>query len=204
LSTGDRQANVRRAIEATRELIRRGYAPLCPHLTTYVDPTDELGHATWLEVDRPWVLASDAVLRLPGISPGADMEVAWATEAGIPVVHSLDELEAVLHPTILEEAQRLVYGDRERAYGHPREDFGRTAQMWSALFGHPFRASDVPLAMICVKLAREMHGHKRDNLTDIAGYAAALDRLYEGVTGRDRGRPAPGASREPGTSGPPP
>jgi hypothetical protein len=52
--------------------------------------------------------------------------------------------------------------------------------MWSALFGRRFRAEDVPLAMICVKLSRESHQHKRDNLVDIAGYAAALDRLYEG------------------------
>jgi hypothetical protein len=180
LSTGDRQANLRRAIEATRELIRRGYAPLCPHLTHYVDPTDELGHDTWLEVDRPWVLAADAVLRLPGVSVGADMEVAWAHEVGIPVVYSIDELEDVLHPTILEEAQRLVYGDRERVYGHPREDFARTAAMWSALFGRRFEARDVALAMMCVKLSREAHQHKRDNLVDIAGYAAALDRLYGG------------------------
>jgi len=30
---------------------------------------------------------------------------------------------------------------------------------------------DVPLCMIAVKLARQAHRHKRDNLVDIAGYA---------------------------------
>ena len=32
-------------------------------------------------------------------------------------------------------------------------------------------AMDVPLCMIAVKLARQAHRHKRDNLVDIAGYA---------------------------------
>jgi hypothetical protein len=30
---------------------------------------------------------------------------------------------------------------------------------------------DIPLCMVAIKLARQSHHHKRDNLVDIAGYA---------------------------------
>ena len=81
--------------------------------------------------------------------------------------------------TILDEAKRLVYGDRETRYGHPFQDFSRTAAMWSALFGRRFSPEDVALAMCCVKLSRESNRPNRDNRVDLAGYAAALDRVVE-------------------------
>lgn len=34
------------------------------------------------------------------------------------------------HETILEEARRIVYGDRQDDYGSVKEDFGRTAALW--------------------------------------------------------------------------
>ncbi|HWS50364.1 MAG TPA: DUF4406 domain-containing protein [Microbacterium sp.] len=37
----------------------------------------------------------DAVLRLPGDSQGADMDVAIATERGLPVYHSITEIPAL-------------------------------------------------------------------------------------------------------------
>lgn len=88
--------------------------------------------------------------------------------------------------TILEEAQRLVYGDRQEAYGHPRDDFGRTAGMWTALFGRKladgerFTPEDVAMAMACVKLSRLANAYKRDSAVDLAGYAATLARVAEG------------------------
>ena len=39
--------------------------------------------------------------------------------------------------TILQEAQRLVYGDRQADYGHPHDDYARTARMWEAILGLP-------------------------------------------------------------------
>lgn len=84
---------------------------------------------------------------------------------------------------ILDEAKRLVYGPREAAYDHPRADFTRTVGMLNALFSHklrePFAPADFGLLMICCKLSREVHRHKRDNLTDIAGYAETVGRVLE-------------------------
>jgi hypothetical protein len=44
----------------------------------------------WLDYDKPWLLASDVVLRIPGPSKGADLE-----EAGIPVFHATSPFPAV-------------------------------------------------------------------------------------------------------------
>jgi hypothetical protein len=87
--------------------------------------------------------------------------------------------------TILEEAARIVDGPRQANYGHPREDFTRTAGLLTALFRHKlkngesFRAEDVPLIMMCVKISRHVHQRNRDNMVDIAGYARTDEKLDE-------------------------
>lgn len=73
--------------------------------------------------------------------------------------------------TILQEAQGLVSGDRNTAYGHPAADFQRIAQLWSAYLGYPVDPRDVGMLLVLMKVARERHSHRRDNLVDIAGYA---------------------------------
>jgi len=75
---------------------------------------------------------------------------------------------------ILTEANKLVNGDRNKDYGSPLEDFTRTAKMWSALKGVDFTASEVAMFMICIKLSRQTHQKKRDNIVDLAGYARCM------------------------------
>lgn len=84
-SSGSPEDNVDCAIEWMQRLIEDGMSPLCPHLSWYVDPDGQYPHETWMEVDLPWVEAADAVLRLPGFSNGADQEVWYAENHGIPV-----------------------------------------------------------------------------------------------------------------------
>ena len=85
--------------------------------------------------------------------------------------------------SILAEADRLVDGDRQSDYGHPSEDHARLAGLVSALLSYkltkPLTADDMGLVMICVKLSREAHKHKRDNLVDIAGYAKTVQMVHE-------------------------
>lgn len=83
-------------------------------------------------------------------------------------------VSALDHKSILIEAESLVHGDRNESYGHPLDDFRRTAKMWSAILGIEVRPEQVGLCMIAVKLSRECHAHKRDNLVDIAGYAETV------------------------------
>jgi hypothetical protein len=87
------------------------------------------------------------------------------------------------HESALLEAQGLVHGDRNAAYGSPLDDFRRTAKMWSAILGVEVQPEKIGLCMIAVKLSRECNKHKRDNLVDIAGYAEctewAINEQYE-------------------------
>jgi hypothetical protein len=91
-SSGNVLDNLDRAMSAARALIAAGFAPLCPHLTYHVDPGEEIPHATWMAIELPWVSVAEGVLRLPGESLGADLEVARAEEQGVPVFKSIADL----------------------------------------------------------------------------------------------------------------
>ncbi len=80
---------------------------------------------------------------------------------------------------ILEEANKLVHGDRQADYGHPLDDFTRTALMWSAILGHTVTAEQVGLCMCAVKISRQVNHPKRDNLVDLAGYAATVAMVID-------------------------
>lgn len=77
--------------------------------------------------------------------------------------------------SILEEAYRLTHGLRNASYGHPFDDYTRTAALITAMLSHklsaPLTAEDAALIQCCVKLSRHQHSQKRDNMTDLAGYA---------------------------------
>lgn len=72
------------------------------------------------------------------------------------------------------EARRLLAGDRQQEYGDAADTHRRIAQMWNAIVpqGARFRAVDVALAMIAVKLVRASKNPQHtDSWVDIVGYA---------------------------------
>jgi len=82
-TTGDTATNVARAIEAAEELWQAGYAPFVPHLSflwqmLYSHTWDE-----WIALDKAILARCDYIYRVPGKSPGADVEMAFAKENGI-------------------------------------------------------------------------------------------------------------------------
>jgi len=79
--------------------------------------------------------------------------------------------------TILEEAQKAVYGDRQADYGTVKENFGTIAELWSAVLRTKVTPEQVGLCMVQVKVARQMYKPKRDNLVDGAGYFATLEKM---------------------------
>ena len=83
--------------------------------------------------------------------------------------------------SILEEAQRITGngGERNDSYDHPFPNFSKIAEVWSVLLGIKVTPAQVGLLMIGMKLVRENHKSKRDNLVDIAGYARTIERLDE-------------------------
>lgn len=77
--------------------------------------------------------------------------------------------------TILQEAHRLIYGDRQGDYGHPFDDYSRTVATFNALTGQALTPEQGVLFMVCVKLSRQQNKTKRDNLVDAAGYVGLLE-----------------------------
>lgn len=91
ITHGDRTLNLRTAILAADVVWRAKHFVFVPHLNdTYhlVAPHD---YESWLAFDFAWLAKCDVLVRLPGISPGADREVVFATEHGIPVFYGVME-----------------------------------------------------------------------------------------------------------------
>lgn len=80
--------------------------------------------------------------------------------------------------TVLEEAAKIVDGERRKVYGEPKDEFPKIAAMWSAIIGTPITAQQVCLCMIAGKLLRLASTPKhRDSLVDVCGYARILEDL---------------------------
>ncbi len=96
MSKGDRIDNLANAMKAFRTLLDAGFAPFCPHMSFFLEPfVDGANFETWLSIDLPWVSVADAMLRLPGESKGADMEVMCALENNIPVFYRTPKPEEI-------------------------------------------------------------------------------------------------------------
>ena len=84
----------------------------------------------------------------------------------------------------IDEALKVVTGDRQDSYGNPMADFKGTALIWTGILQHklhaPITAEDVPLLMIGLKLRREAHKHKDDNYVDIIGYSICAEWMQTG------------------------
>lgn len=76
-----------------------------------------------------------------------------------------------MNESILVEATRIRSGDRNADYSDAVENFRRITRIAYAITGLELTSAQVCMVMIAVKLAREFHHHKRDNLVDLCGYA---------------------------------
>lgn len=94
--------------------------------------------------------------------------------------------------TILQEAQRLVHGNRGADYGHPLDDFGKTARLWSVILGTKVTEEQVALCMVAVKISRQINKPKRDNIVDGAGYFETLAMVIEEKERRAKNGPLMG------------
>lgn len=81
--------------------------------------------------------------------------------------------------SILKEAQDIRNGARAVDYGDAVVGFELIAQIASLLLGKEVTAKECCTILIALKLSREAHAHKRDNLVDLCGYADILQLIHE-------------------------
>lgn len=81
--------------------------------------------------------------------------------------------------SILSEAESILGGDRQNDYADPVKNFDSIAKLASILNGRDMTDIECCNVLIAVKLIRERHKHKRDNLVDLCGYAEILNRLED-------------------------
>jgi len=87
--------------------------------------------------------------------------------------------------SILEEAQKIVTGDRRNDYGDAYENMLHIAEMVTAYLKHKLKPgvsispSDIAKFNILQKLSRSVTADKRDNRVDTAGYAYVWDYCAE-------------------------
>lgn len=89
---GDTQANVDRQRDMAHQLLDLGYCPIAPLLSHYLEEYRHRPWEDWMQMDLHILPIADCLLRLPGESQGADIEVAYAHEQQIPVFRSLEAL----------------------------------------------------------------------------------------------------------------
>lgn len=80
------------AMDFGSALIRNGVSVVVPHLNHFMHERHAEPYETWMEVDFTLIERCNLLVRLPGHSPGADREVAFAFGRRIPfvIVNPLD------------------------------------------------------------------------------------------------------------------
>lgn len=177
--TGYPEFNFPAFFEAEKRWTDKKYEVLNPARTDNGDTTKE--HKYYMRRDIEMLLDADAVAFLPGWqnSKGATVEYVVAQAISLPMFDAITGKP--LSENVLQEANRVINGPRDKDYGHPRNDFAKTAAFWSTLFRVEVSPEQVALAMILLKVSREMNRPKRDNIVDIAGYAGTIEKLWEPV-----------------------
>jgi nucleoside 2-deoxyribosyltransferase len=92
-SLPDPFVNTREAVLLADEVLCDGIVtPVCPHLSALWHLIRPRPYQTWLAYDIELLARCDALLRFGGESSGAEKEVIYAREHGIPVFSTLNEL----------------------------------------------------------------------------------------------------------------
>lgn len=88
--------------------------------------------------------------------------------------------------THADTAAKLVLGDRNNSYGTPADDFTEVGLMWTGLLrrhlapNYVIPPEMVALMMVALKIRRESHQPKDDNVVDAAGYLLCLEWIKTG------------------------
>ena len=101
---------VRQAVDAFDVLRGMGCTPILPQLTVLAEMVQHRTYEEWLAYDLELIARCDALVRLPGDSPGADREVAHARELWVRVFHLDVPGDVVALGRLVAEMAPLVAG----------------------------------------------------------------------------------------------
>jgi len=186
----DTGATAETPFEANSRVWRRHYGRDFDPFTDTCDYGDPLLPEMFAE-DVVTMLGCDQVALLPGWeqSSGVSRELPIALLFRKPVFDAATferlplAVSIAFHrtdETAVQEAHRLVHGNRGADYGHPIHDYARTGRMWGAILGVPDIDPRICcLMMVAVKISREVNKPKRDNRVDGAGYFECAQMVAE-------------------------
>lgn len=153
-------------------------------------PRDE-----YMREDIKNVMDANTIVVLDGWteSKGAVTEVRIAREIGLDIYNEeLNRINQfadrfVFEETVFDKGKQLVYGDRNKSYGHPGPNLHDTVDMFRVWVNRrygmdvPFTAKDGAMFMQFVKIAREAHSTKEDNWIDGIGYWGCVERIEKNI-----------------------
>lgn len=153
---------------------------------------EDLPREEYMRRDVEDLLKADAIILMDDWhkSAGSRLEVEIARQIGLEIWRldvegdrciELDPNEIPPHY----EAETIVNGARQADYGHPLDDFSKTALIWSAILGIEVTPKQVALCMVGVKISREVNKPKRDNIVDAHGYLMTYSMVEEELKRRE-------------------
>lgn len=90
----------------------------------------------------------------------------------------------LINMNILEKANEIVNlrsEEKERMYGDFIESMQKTAKLASIMSSKEINVNDCYNVLIALKLARQSHSHKEDNLLDAVAYIGSLNEYLNNL-----------------------
>lgn len=88
--SSDPNRGTQNAIDVARDLVAMKHVPFIPHLCHLWDFYRPEDYSYWIDYCIKWIERCDLLVRLPGDSKGADLEVERASELNKPIIHLVE------------------------------------------------------------------------------------------------------------------
>lgn len=144
-----------------------------------VRPIEELTNKRlWATVRKVWDLKNDQWIGDAKAPSEVPTETSFEQADHVLNILGIDTDSPVRESAkLVLRAIQLVGGERGQAYGHPLDDYTRTAEIFRAMTGRFLTAKEAATFMMAVKMSREQNAHRDDNVIDLVGYILCVDMI---------------------------